>query len=34
MLGRLGTALRMPATWQLSYLYAIAFGGFVSGRRT
>lgn len=30
MLGRLGTALRMPATWQLSYLYAIAFGGFVA----
>lgn len=30
MLGRLSTALRMPATWQLSYLYAIAFGGFVA----
>lgn len=30
VLGRLGTALRMPATWHLSYLYAIAFGGFVA----
>ena len=30
MLGRLATTLRMAATWQLSFLYAVAFGGFVA----
>ncbi|GAA5162448.1 NarK/NasA family nitrate transporter [Pseudonocardia eucalypti] len=30
MLARLGATLRMPATWQLSFLYAVAFGGFVA----
>ncbi|MDD7933203.1 MFS transporter [Actinomycetospora straminea] len=27
---RLGAVLRLPATWQLSFLYAVAFGGFVA----
>jgi NNP family nitrate/nitrite transporter-like MFS transporter len=30
MLGRLAATLRMAATWQLSFLYAVAFGGFVA----
>lgn len=30
MLSRLGTALRTTETWQLSFLYAVAFGGFVA----
>jgi len=30
MLGRLAATLRMTATWQLSFLYAVAFGGFVA----
>ncbi|MCO1659948.1 MFS transporter [Pseudonocardia humida] len=30
VLGRLAITLRMPATWQLSFLYAVAFGGFVA----
>ncbi|HZG90568.1 MAG TPA: MFS transporter [Pseudonocardia sp.] len=30
LLGRLATTLRMAATWQLSFLYAVAFGGFVA----
>ena len=30
MLSRLGTTLRMPLTLQLSFLYAVAFGGFVA----
>jgi MFS transporter, NNP family, nitrate/nitrite transporter len=30
MLSRLGTTLRMPITLQLSFLYAVAFGGFVA----
>ena len=30
VLARLGVALRMPATLQLSFLYAVAFGGFVA----
>lgn len=30
MLARLGAVLRMPATLQLSFLYAVAFGGFVA----
>ena len=30
MLGRLGVALHTTATWQLSFLYAVAFGGFVA----
>ncbi len=30
MLTRLNTALRMPVTLQLSFLYAVAFGGFVA----
>jgi NNP family nitrate/nitrite transporter-like MFS transporter len=30
MLGRLNTTLRMPATLQMSFLYAVAFGGFVA----
>lgn len=30
MLSRLGLTLRMAATWQLSFLYAVAFGGFVA----
>ena len=30
MLGRLATTLRMPITLQLSFLYAVAFGGFVA----
>ncbi|MGQ0480255.1 MAG: MFS transporter [Pseudonocardia sp.] len=29
-LARLGSALRMRVTWQLSFLYAVAFGGFVA----
>jgi NNP family nitrate/nitrite transporter-like MFS transporter len=27
---RLSAVLRLPATWQLSFLYAVAFGGFVA----
>jgi MFS transporter, NNP family, nitrate/nitrite transporter len=30
MLARLATTLRMPVTLQLSFLYAVAFGGFVA----
>jgi NNP family nitrate/nitrite transporter-like MFS transporter len=30
MLARLNSTLRMPATLQLSFLYAVAFGGFVA----
>ncbi|MBO0878183.1 MAG: MFS transporter, partial [Pseudonocardia sp.] len=30
MLGRLAATLRIAATWQLSFLYAVAFGGFVA----
>lgn len=30
VLQRLGGALRTAATWQLSFLYAVAFGGFVA----
>jgi MFS transporter, NNP family, nitrate/nitrite transporter len=30
MLGRLNTTLRMPVTLQMSFLYAVAFGGFVA----
>ncbi len=30
MLSRLATTLRMPVTWALSFLYAVAFGGFVA----
>ncbi|MBF6354973.1 MFS transporter [Nocardia higoensis] len=30
MLTRLGQALRLPATWQASVLYAVTFGGFVA----
>lgn len=30
MLARLGMTLRMPVTRQLSFLYAVAFGGFVA----
>jgi hypothetical protein len=30
MLGRLGSTLRMATTVQLSFLYAVAFGGFVA----
>lgn len=30
MLGRLAATLRMAPTWQLSFLYALAFGGFVA----
>jgi NNP family nitrate/nitrite transporter-like MFS transporter len=30
LLGRLATTLRLAATWQLSFLYAVAFGGFVA----
>ncbi len=30
LLQRLASTLRMAATWQLSFLYAVAFGGFVA----
>jgi len=30
MVDRLRTTLRLAATWQLSFLYAVAFGGFVA----
>jgi NNP family nitrate/nitrite transporter-like MFS transporter len=30
VLGRLAVTLRMAVTWQLSFLYAVAFGGFVA----
>jgi NNP family nitrate/nitrite transporter-like MFS transporter len=30
MLSRLASTLRMPVTWQMSFLYAVAFGGFVA----
>lgn len=30
MLSRLATTLRFPVTWSLSFLYAVAFGGFVA----
>ena len=30
MLGRLNATLRMPVTLQMSFLYAVAFGGFVA----
>jgi NNP family nitrate/nitrite transporter-like MFS transporter len=30
VLGRLASTLRMAVTWQLSFLYAVAFGGFVA----
>ncbi|NMH97525.1 NarK/NasA family nitrate transporter [Pseudonocardia sp. K10HN5] len=30
MLNRLATSLSMPVTWALSFLYAVAFGGFVA----
>ena len=30
LLQRLAATLRMAATWQLSFLYAVAFGGFVA----
>jgi MFS transporter, NNP family, nitrate/nitrite transporter len=30
MISRTAATLRIPATWQLSFLYAVAFGGFVA----
>src|SRR5690606_9745985 len=27
---KLAAALRLPVTWQMSFLYAVAFGGFVA----
>ncbi len=30
VLPKLGAALKLPVTWQLSFLYAVTFGGFVA----
>lgn len=30
VLPKLGAAARLPVTWQMSFLYAVAFGGFVA----